>query len=328
MTDYIRDIGGSTTLMIRDLENGWVEFWVKTGSRTYNNQQRWSYSVGGYSPGIITFRMASGGNWQMAGNRYYGDIGLQYTIGMSIQDAGLGFPSYGFEVYVQRARPPDPPGTPYFGEIEAGRIHVAFDYGYNGGMGIDAAQVWYSDDPNWAKWAVSGRDVWVGGLVSGGEYFFWGQVHNSIGWSGLGGRSSRRTLRIPDAPNPVQLSEATQTSVRAQFVFNGWDGGTGIREWQVGYGTDPNYPQFYFGGYDGTPGGLQPGQRYYFWARGRNDVGWGYWSARSEVVLIAGAWVNVGGTQRRALPWVKQGGAWKLATPWTKAGGTWKVPFS
>lgn len=319
MTDYIKDIPNGT-MMIRDT-GGWVEFWFKTGSSTWNNEQGWGYDIGGGYVGG-TFRLARGGGWQMFGRAY---VDTRRNVMFRINGSGLGWSTTDHWAFIERARIPDPPGVPYFGEVTSTQIHVAFDYGYDGGMGIDAAEIWYSDDPNWAKWVVGGRDAWVGGLNSGGEYFFWGKVHNAMGWSGLSGRSSRRTLRVPDSPTPVELSDVQQTSVRTHFTFNGrWDGGTPVREWQIGYGLDPNSPQTLVSGVDLLIGNLQPGKRYYFWSRGRNDIGWGPWSARSEVLLIAGAWINASGVQKRALAWVKVGGVWKLARPWTKAGGTWR----
>jgi hypothetical protein len=41
--------------------------------------------------------------------------------------------------------------------------------------------------------------------------------------------------------SPVAISAVTDTKVHTDYGFTGWDGGTPIREWQVGYGTDPNY---------------------------------------------------------------------------------------
>lgn len=327
MTDYPRDIGGGTTIMIRDLENGWVEFWVKTGASTYNYQQEWSYAVGGFNPGRLYFRMEKGGNWQRAGNHYYGDIGLDYDIGMSIQNSGIGFPSYGFSVHVSRARPPAPPVPPHI--FGVGDTWIDIGWGGDGGWGgasITGREFWWSTDGIARNLVANGGARFtLGGLWTGGSYNIWARNGNSAGWSGFSGASYVRTLRIPDAPTPVGFYETKQHSTRTTYTYDGkWDGGTPVREWQIGYGRDPNVAQAYVSGVDVLIDNLVPGAKYYFWARGRNDIGWGPWSVRSEVQLHAGAYVNVQGVWKNALPWVKVNGVWRLTTPRVADSSTWR----
>lgn len=89
----------------------------------------------------------------------------------------------------------------------------------------------------------------------------------------------------PQAPNPVVLSSITDTSMHAVFTGNG-DGGAGIFEWQIGWGTDPNNVQNIIHTFDSVLTGLTSGVTYYFWARGTNSHGAGPWSARSSATTL------------------------------------------
>lgn len=105
-----------------------------------------------------------------------------------------------------------------------------------------------------------------------------------------------RIPKPPGAPTPVGLDEITATSMRYRFTGT-TDGGATIREWQLGYGTDPNGPQFFVGSTGtSTVGGLTPATEWFFWSRGRNDMGWGPWSARISARTLAAAYVGKSGS--------------------------------
>lgn len=321
MADYIRDIPNGQ-MMIRDT-GGWVEFWFKTGSSTWNNEQTWGYQANGAYV-QQDFRLAQGGNWQRFGSVW---IESSQDVMFRIIGEGLGWPTTDFWASISRGRVPDPPGVPYLVDRNTDRIRAAFNYNYDGGRAIDAAELWYSFDGT-PRYAVSGYDVWVTGLSPKTRYYFWGRTHNNLGWSGFSGRAELWTLGVPDAPQPVFFSDIETTSVRAMFNFTGYDGGTPIREWQIGYGLNPNTPEAFRATYNDFFRDLVPGRRYFFWGRGRNDIGWGPWSGRSEVLLTAGAWVKDNGEWERALPWVKVGGVWRIAKGNIPVNGVWKVPKS
>lgn len=144
--------------------------------------------------------------------------------------------------------------------------------------------------------------------------------------AGTGWRSLPRiqTATIPGAPAPIGLDELAQTSMRYRFSGT-TDGGSPIREWQIGYSNSPSGVQATLGS-NGTSTlyGLKPGLTYYFWSRGRNDIGWGPWSSMISARTRAGARVKIDGVWKEAAPWVKLNGVWRLTQPHVKINGAWK----
>lgn len=149
-----------------------------------------------------------------------------------------------------------------------------------------------------------------------------GSASAGTGWRSL---PHIQTATVPGAPVPVGFGERTMTSI--QYIFSGTtDGGSPIREWQALYqDATINGPQIAYASWGSTDlGGLLPGRMYNFWSRGRNDIGWGPWSAISSVSTVAPTWVKYEGNWRKAIPYVKHDGTWKLAQPYAKHNGLWK----
>lgn len=155
------------------------------------------------------------------------------------------------------------------------------------------------------------------------------QVHlDSTGTSGLTGPAdvgaNIQRATVPAAPTMIGTDQIGHTSARVRFSGNS-DGGSPIREWQIGYGTNPSSVQFTTGsGGTTVVGGLTMGVMWYFWARGRNDVGWSNWSGRAQARTLAGARCRVGGVWKEAVPWIRIAGTWRQAIPFVNVGGTWK----
>lgn len=318
MADYIVN-NGNIQMMIRDLGigNNWVEYWVKTDSYTFNHQQQWS----GTGFGVSTFDMNNRGSWQYVNHVY---IGSSQNVSFTMYNSSLGFPTYTQTVWINRATVPAAPSWTDVHVVSSSSIYAAFTSQGDGGAAVDTWQIGYGTDPNYPQQYTNTYAATIGGLDNRYIWYFWGRGHNSIGWGNWSGRAQAQPWRVPPAPTPVELDLVTQNSLRAIFHNQG-DGGTPVREWQLAYGQDPNTPQF-FVTTNGTVNlsALDPGKTYYFWARGRNDVGWGAYSARTMTTLIAGARVNDLGVWKRAVPYVNVGGVWKLARPWAKSGGVWK----
>lgn len=207
--------------------------------------------------------------------------------------------------------------------------------------------------PGFAMWAAWNGSGWQGisNLANYSGTTAWRHLHtvnitydqdvgmrmpNYSGTSGFGGPDefwvhvSRAT--IPQAPTPIGISQVQHQSFLYQFSGN-WDGGSPIREWQIGYGyagqgvqwTAPSNGTI-------TVGTFIVGARIGIWSRGRNDVGWGPWSSELQVDLKRGCRVKYQGTYYHAIPHVKYSGGWYAAEPYGKTGkipgvsdGTWKL---
>lgn len=324
MADYTRSISASTTLMIRDT-GGWVEFWVKTGSSTWNNDQQWSFHANGADSSIRKFRMVAGGNWQIMGSVY---VSYDQSVRLTIYDSGIGFPTYDFWQHIGRTTVPAPPTIYQAEPLSATAIRVSIWDGHDGGGAILERQLGYGGDPYNVQyyWDITAGTADLSPYSSGERVFFWARTRNAVGWSGWSERAEATTWRIPYAPSPVSFSEVTQKTVRTQFVDRG-DGGQEILERQLGYGKSAGAPTTFMtashSGID-TVTNLDPGRLYYFWVRNRNSIGWSPWSERTQVLLIAGARVLVGSEWKRAVPYVKVAGVWRVVRPWVRHAGVWK----
>lgn len=207
------------------------------------------------------------------------------------------------------------------------KIHVSFRGNWDGGQAIDNWQVGYGTDPNTPQlfWdhAQSGEQD-ITGLTQNSNYYFWARGHNAQGWGPWGGRGSLRTQGVPDPPSSVVLSGATQTTMNTAFTLNA-DNGQAISGQQIGYGKNPDAPEAYT---DVTLNdilrNLEAGTLYYFWSRAKNVYGFGALSVRASARTVAGAWVNVNGVWKEAVPFVNVNGEWKLAQAWARIAGVWK----
>jgi hypothetical protein len=212
--------------------------------------------------------------------------------------------------------------------ISTSEVRVIFFSMGNGGSPILQWQIGYGPSSSGPTYTVtSDGDSIVSPFLNGQRSYFWARGRNALGWGPWSNRREATTWRGPDAPSAPIVITMTQISAFVQFTNRG-NGGTPILESQIGYGKNPSNPTDFVSA-PLSPDGitdLDPGQTYYFWARSRNAVGWGNWSARTSATLIAGALVLVGNTWFRAVPYVRVDGEWKVAQPWVKVAGKWITP--
>jgi hypothetical protein len=311
-------------MMIRDT-GGWVEFWFKTGSSTWNNDQWWSWAANGTSS-REKFRLLRGGNWQRFGAVF---VSYDQDIRFTIEGSGLGWGTTNFWQHISRSTVPQQPSLRSVTPVSASAFQVVFWDQYNGGSAIVERQIgWGSSSNGPTSTAGSDGDDVIGGFSSGQRIYFWARVRNAVGWSGWSNRGEGVTWQVPPPPTAPTFYNITQRSVGVNFPFFIVSGNAPTLEKQIRYGKDPTGAVI-----AGTVTvdeiieyvySLDPGQTYYFWGRSRNSVGWGPWSPAYSLVLLAGARVLVAGTWRRAIPYVRVGGVWKVAEPWIKDQGAWK----
>lgn len=323
MADYTTGTGNGGIMMIRD--NGYlVEFFIKAGSSTTNiASMGFNWVING-AAGSSSVRIPSGGNWVLVASFNIGTSqNIKFGIGAT-GTYGLGGPTDLWQ-YINRASVPGAPSGVSFSGVTGNSVYATFSGGSDGGSAITGWQLGYSSDPNGPQVIVASNGAsGIGGLGAGTVYYFWARGANALGWGPWGPVTSVRTLNVPDAPSGVWFEDIAQTTVTTKFSGYG-NGGAPITGWQLGYGSDPTYPQsFLSSGGTNYITGLYPGNTYYFWARGSNSVGWGPWGARTAMRPVAGARVRIGGGWREAVPYVKVNGVWRMARSWIKASGNWR----
>jgi hypothetical protein len=173
------------------------------------------------------------------------------------------------------------------------------DLGYDVQFWFHANSQTYNHQQGWG-WSIDGGGFAMGqfDLQRGGGWNLLGTIQvgaggdrqvgmrivgAGLGWPTTDNYATLSRATVPGAPYWIDGPRAVSTS-EVYMAFNGnGDGGSPLREWQIGYGTDESYPQYFMnpGGGATTIGGLSP-TFWFFWARGRNDIGWGPWSGRGQ----------------------------------------------
>lgn len=324
MPDYTRSTGSSGTMMIRDTGTI-VEFWLKGASGTFNYDLPWRYTINGVTSSEQSFNFKSGGQYQKLGSW---SVSTDQTVSFILGDtntSGLGGPTT-LSVTLNRSSLPAAPNIPTISGLESTTLVASFTTNDDGGL-PNTYYLGYGTNPSAPQFVIeSDRSTRISGLSPGGTYYIWARAQNAKGYSGYSPRRTVVTHNIPPKPGPVTFSNVTQRSLTAKFSGNG-TGGTPILEWQLAYGPNPDVKSTIItSNMNGINdiSGLIPGLRYYFWARGRNAVGWSDWSFRTTVATAAGVRYKKEQIWGTAVVYVNVEGVWKPAKPFVKIAGLWK----
>lgn len=321
MADYMHDIPNGT-MMIRDLGYS-VEFYFRTSSSTWDNDQWWSWAANGTGSRQKTV-IVRGGGWNFFGSI---NVGYDQTIRFTIENSGLGWPNSDFYQRIPRSTTPSAPTMISLDSVSDTELHVVFVGNSDGGSPVLEWQVGFGTSISVGPTSFvdsDGDDVFPG-FTPGQRVYAWARGRNALGWGDWSNRGEATLWQVPPPPAPPTVLAKSQSSVTLQYAISDVPGNAPTLERQIGYNTSSGSPAFYMSDPSGiyTITGLTPGGSYYFWSRYRNSVGWGAWSAYLRVDLSAGAVVLVGGVWKRAIPYVRVGGIWKVAEPWVKNQGTW-----
>lgn len=329
MTSWDSTNSAGGTLRITDTGD-WVEFWFKAKwtSDVWNNLG-FNYTANG-STTSKTIDYHTGADWQKVGSVNITDSQtVTFRLTTDTNVSGIGGPS-SFSHAISRDGPPDAPHTPTISGIKATSVSVSFTDGSNNGDAIDSRQIRYDNNSDASSPTTVSSDgsTTISGLSPATTYYFWARTHNSLGWSPWSGRASAKTVSVPPAPSAPLLSSVTATTVDVSWSENG-NGGSAITARQIGYGQVPFVPDTTVSA--SSPQvvtGLSPGVTYYFSVRVQNANGWSDWSKPTSARTVAGAYVNVSGVWKLAIPYVRVSGVWKQAEAWTRVTGEWERTIS
>ena len=324
MATYDWSLGTGGTMRIVDTGT-YVEFWLNSNnSTTFAHELPWGYTVNGVTDNSNTYDYTAGAGWRRVGRWL---VTTDQTVTFRIFDTGTGRFGSGesHSVAVDRASAPPAPTivtlTPGLNTVA-----VNMDSNGTGGLTVDQWQLGYGTSSTttqqYMNLSLTNGTGTVTGLNPNTTYYFWARGHNAKGWGPWSPRKSTKTLNTPPAPSAPVISNIKQSSVHAKSTTNG-DGGSRATRWRIGYGKDPATPTNWIYSLDTDISGLSTGDKYYFWAQVENAYGWGPYSARSEALLLAGAYVDVAGVKKRAVPYVKVAGEWKVAEMRVNIKGLW-----
>lgn len=207
-------------------------------------------------------------------------------------------------------------------------------------LNSNSYQTWFESE-QFSYSSPNGSGSWNAGYAYGGGWQRIGFINvtsnGNVSWTipdtetyGFGGPTTQTVYitraTAPAAPTIKEIDTIRHQSFRT-LITAGGNGGSAINGYQVGYGTSTTTPSD-FATASGTTVQVntnrKPGEKLYVWARAKNVVGYGAWSARKEVTLLAGVRIRVNDIWKFAIPYVKKNNAWVAAEPYIKRGGIWK----
>lgn len=313
--------------MIRD--NGTtVSFLINSHNEsTYVESLPWGYTLNGVTNNNRETRYSAGAGWVTLGTW---TVSSDQTVTFRLFDtgtSGLGGPTT-LSVDIDRASVPSKAAAPSISNITADSMRVKWTPGSANGSAIIEYQVARNTAnalSNATVFPNRDTDETFTGLAQGVTYYWWVRTRNAKGYSLWSNPTAATTIKAGAAPYQPIVSDASQTGFTASFT-DGNNNGSAVVQRQLAYNTVNDPATATHVNYSGVMvvTALQPATTYYVWGRVRNAAGWGPYSPVATIRTIAGAWVNVNGVWREAIPYVKSVGVWKLARPWCREAGVWK----
>lgn len=208
--------------------------------------------------------------------------------------------------------------------------NYATSYSVNIGGNVYAGSI-PSFNPNPSQVIRSGSTT-IGhnsaGYATIGVSGWWDSNHSNIGAATTSGTFALpRIPKVPAAPTPVGLDQATPTGFRYRFSGND-NGGSSIIRWESQVATNTGFNQNLKSMSHATSGthvytGLRPGQVYYARSRGVNGVGAGPWSSVISIRTLSGAYVRRGNAWKPVEVLVYRNGKWVPAEVYVYRNGAW-----
>lgn len=265
--------------------------------------------------------------------------GGTYTFAVFAQNS-KGWSAQSSTIRVNLLGRPSAPGTPTLSNATSTSLSASWaassdnggtsitNYALRRYSGSTASGTFVSDNAN-------SRSRTVTGLTPGATYTFTTLAYNSVGW---GAESGARTITLSKRPGPptgVVASNVQATMLTVSWTAPGNTGGLPITSYLVrrwaGSSASGSYNDISVAASARSVAvsGLSSGQEYTFavYARTAATDNNGYSTASSSVTVrtLAGVWVRISGTWRRAVPYVRRNGVWVPAIPYVRTAGVWKI---
>lgn len=222
---------------------------------------------------------------------------------------------------------PDKQNTPNLSSVDNDSVYVNLHWVTGNGDSVDGYRTRWSKNSSGSNssYKDTSGDHTLGGLDPKTDYWVWTYAHNKYGWGPASNKVHIKTHDHPDTPSKPTFSSIEQTRAIVDTHENASNGDS-IDERRMYWNTSNTTSGATSVVTDGYAwlNDLPPGDRIYVWSRAHNKYGWSGYSPVGYFDTVAGAYVTVGSTRKKAVPYEKVGSVWKLLEPYAKSFGVWR----